>query len=303
MRRNMEKAWNLINPTLPPQLPAMLGGEELLFLYWLGLESDDAPLVDLGSFLGASAACMAAGAERAGSRAQVHSYDLFTYGSWCAPYAMGDGWRDGDDTQEWVRQRLGTLAARITLHKGDICQQSWTGSPIGSLFVDFTQNWHHHNHVCRAFLQHLRIGGVLAHQDYVYVLCYWLHVFMERYADHFEPLSPLILNGTAAWRYVDPLPQEAFDRGLNELLTFSQMLSLLERSIDRYDGIQKGMLLIARARFFLHAKGADAARLEYEKLISANAHPELGSHLDLLASEIAIWPQSGGPYDGFFREE
>lgn len=300
--RFLTKPWTIIDPALSPKLPAMLGGEEQQFLYWLGLESDDRPLVDLGTFLGASAASMAAGAQRAGSSSKVHSYDLFTYGPWCAPYGMGDGWNDGDDTLPWVQQQLGELRGRIGLNKGDICSQRWDGEPIGALFVDFTQNWHHHNHVCRAFLPHLRIGGVLAHQDYIYVVCYWLHVFMERYADHFEQMSPLIMNGTAAWRYVDPLPAEALAGDLQMRMTFSEMLELLERSIGRYEGTARDLLLIARGRFFLHARGPDAAQVECDELVRNNTNPLATPHIELFANEIPRWPRQGGPYQDFFRE-
>ena len=301
-QRRMIKPWTIIDPALPPKLPAMLGGEEQQFLYWLGVESDEAPLIDLGSFLGASAASMAAGAKRAGSSAKVHSYDLFTYGPWCAPYGMGPNWQDQDDTLPWVREQLGELAEGIVLHKGDICAQRWDGAPVGALFVDFTQNWNHHNHVCRAFLPGLKLGGVLAHQDYVYVLCYWLHIFMERYATHYEQLSPLIMNGTAAWRYVDPLPEEAFAGDLNLRLTFSEMLALLERSIDRYEGTARDLLLLARVRFFIHARGPAAARVEFDEVVRNNTNEQMAPHLELLRNELPLWPETGGPYAGFFRE-
>jgi len=301
-RRSMQKPWTIIDPSLPPRLPAMLGGEEQQFLYWLGVESDESPLLDLGSFLAASAASMASGVKRAGSTAKVHSYDLFTYGPWCGPYSMGDGWRDGDDTLPWVREQLGDLTEFIELHKGDICAQRWDGSPVGALFVDFTQSWKHHNHVCRAFLPGLKVGGVLAHQDYVYVLCYWLHIFMERYAAHYEQLSPLIMNGTAAWRYVEPLPAEAFEGDLNQRLTFSEMLALLEQSIARYEGTARDLLLLARIRFFIHARGPRAAQVELDEVVRNNSNAQLEPHLQVLIDELPRWPESGGPYAGFFRE-
>lgn len=282
----------------------MLWQEERQFLYWIGRQSNGLPIVDLGTFLGASAACMAAGAEDAGSASRVTSYDLFTYGSWCAPFEMGDGWENGADTRPFVQSLLAPWGNRVDLVKGDISAQHWDGGEIDTLFVDFTQNWNQHHHVCSAFLPYLRLGGVLAHQDYVHVLCYWLHIFMECYARHFELISQHIESCTAAWRYVDPLPPEAFEKGLNETLTFKQMLEFLERSIDKYDEPWRGLLMIARARFFLHARGPDAARHELSALeVKYGDVREIRPHLDGLSAEIPRWPQHGGAYAGYFIDD
>lgn len=279
----------------------MLWEEERQFLYWLGQQSNGQPILDLGTFLGASAACLAAGAESAGSASRVFSYDLFTYGPWCAPYGMGDGWKDDDDTRPFVQNLLARWGNRVDLIKGDISGHYWHGGEIDVLFVDFTQNWRQHHHVCRAFLPHLRLGGVLAHQDYVHVLCYWLHIYMEYYADHFELMSQHIESCTAAWRYTKALPQAAFDRGLNEMLTFTQMLKLLERSIEKYPEPWRGLLNIARARFFLHARGPDAATEQLRELEARYGNVEaIRQHLDGLAAEIPRWPKTGGSYAGYF---
>lgn len=297
----MNRPWSDIDLALTPQLPAMLGAEEQQFLHWLGQQNRGGAIVDLGAFLGASAACMSAGASSVNGSDPLYSYDLFTYGPWCEPFGMGDGWTDGEDTAKFVRGLLWPWRERIRLVKGDIVAQTWEHGGIDALFVDFTQNWTHHNHVCRAFLPHLRLGGILAHQDYVYVLCYWLHVFMERYADHFENLSLWIRNSTAAWRYTEPLPQEATTRGLNELLTWNEMLELIERSAECYQGAARCMIELARVRFFLHSKGIDAATQEWTAVERQFGASEQQHLIEDTRAEIARWPRDGGPYAGFFR--
>lgn len=279
--------WENIDFRELPDLPGMLALEERQFLYWLGSQNRGGPIVDLGTFLGLSAACMAKGLEAAGARGHISSYDLFVYGPWCQAYAVGDGWKDGDDLVPQVRASLAPWDERITLIKGDISQETWDGGPIETLFVDFTQNWKHHNHVCRAFLPHLQIGGILAHQDYVGVVAYWLHIFMERYAEHFEPISRHIKNSTAAWRYATPLPREAFEVGLDTALSFEQMLSLLERSVERYDGLWRGVILIARARMFMHFRGRDAALAEIRVVErDYGQFPDLAPLIETAAREI-----------------
>ncbi len=294
--------WRAIKRNVLPKLPAMLRLEERQFLYWLGQQNTGGAMVDLGTFLGASAGCMAAGAKDAGAKGIVHTYDHFVYGPWCAPYDMGPDWKSGDDTLPFVEKVLAPWKEHLQLHKGDISLKRWSGEPIDALFVDFTQSWIHHIYVTHLFLPYLRIGGVLAHQDYVYVLCYWLHIYMEYYADHFEPISRHIRNSTAAWRYVKPLPAQAFHHGLNEILTFSELLALLDRSIARYEEPWRGVLKAGRVRFFLHALGNEAALEELAKLEVEYKHaPNMREHLDALAVEIPPWKVHEGPYNNYFR--
>lgn len=302
----MDKPWHATPTESIPQLPAMLGGEELQFLYYMGQTSEGLPLVDLGTFLGGSAAAMAAGAESVGSASKVYTYDLFKYGKWCAGFDLGTGWNNGDDLLPYVKDRTLPWADRMEFFKGDIAEQPWTNGPIGALFVDFTQNWFHHNHVTKTFLPHLKLGGILAHQDYVYIVCYWLHVFMERYAEHFELISPLIMNGTAAWRYTKPLPEEALSRGLNELLSVNEMESLLDRSIARYEELSPlhaSLIKLARVRFYLHTQGLQRAQEALDDLKPDwLGHPNISPLISVTQGNIDTWRANGGPYpEGFFR--
>jgi hypothetical protein len=83
------------------------------------------------------------------------------------------------------------LGEHVTAVKGDICQASWPEQDIEILFVDFTHHWRHHEAVVRIFYRHMVPGrSLLIHQDYVYTLCYWLHVFMEFCRDSFDLVSP-----------------------------------------------------------------------------------------------------------------
>lgn len=278
----------------------MLGYEERQFLYWLGARSEGRTIIDLGTFLGASAACIADGAQAAGSDSRVISYDLFLYGPWCEPYKSRMDGFNGKDVFSWVENALSPWGDRIGLVKRDITTQRWIGNEVEALFVDFTQNWDHHNHVCRHFLPHLKVGGILAHQDYVHVLCYWLHIFMERFADHFEVLSRRIEYSTAAWILRDRLPPEAFEP-LNKQMTVPEMMDLLASSITRYDGVWRALIELSRVRFILHAYGVDAARAELKVWQDRNGmHESAQPHFEVLKQEIEDWPPTGDPYAGYF---
>ncbi len=181
-------------PTTPP---GMLGGEERQFLYFAARDfyAGMGEIVDAGAFLGASAGALAAGLR---DNPRVHdkfrritSYDLFEFAEFYRTYVPDAPLRPGDDTRPLFHEFVGRLGEHVTSVKGDICQASWPERDIEILFVDFTHHWRHHEAVVRIFYRHMVPGrSLLIHQDYVYTLCYWLHVFMEFYRDSFDLVSP-----------------------------------------------------------------------------------------------------------------
>lgn len=292
-------------------VPAMLGLEERQFLYHLGrdLYRGEGEILDVGAFLGASACALGAGLRdnrRALRRQQrIHSYDFFSYGEYYQGYLSGGAWKNGDDTLPVYRRHIAPFADLIEPIKGDICAQRWDGRPIEILFVDFTQTWAHHEFVVRTFYPHLMSGhrSILVHQDFIFTVCYWLHIFMEYYRDCFELIDPHVWNSSAAWLVKDPLPTSALSEPLNERLRFAELLELLDRSIDRYPTQPwRGVLDCARARFFLHARGPDAALEAARRVEQGRAEtPLLEPHYAALMHDIRSWVPERSPYRDFFR--
>ena len=297
--------WREVPVSVLPDVPGMLGGEERQFLYWYARDkyTGGGEIVELGAFLGQSASALGAGLavnpRCTDKRGRVHSFDRFAYEkSFYAQY-LDEPLAEGADTLPSVRRNLGAYADYVAAVKGEIVAAQW-GSPIELLFVDFTQTWQHHDAVARIFYPHLQIGSYLAHQDYLYVVCYWLHVWMEYYSDYFRCVSPHILNATAVWELVKPLPPHAFTVSLAQMLRIDQILSLMDGSFARY--AQRGelvydvLLQCARVRFLLHAYGAPVARQEAAKL------PPIHPAVDHLRDEIERWArQPPSDYEGFFR--
>jgi hypothetical protein len=291
--------WRDVAPQEVPNPPSMLHLQERQFLYWYAKAIYDGrgALVDLGAFLGASAACMAAGLARnpAARPGIVHSFDFFTYADFHAALVPDCGLAPGDDTVPLFWRHVGPHRQFVRVVKGDITRAQWN-APIAFLFVDFTQSWDHHQRVIETFYPHLQVGSYLAHQDYIYVLCYWLHIWMERWSACFQTVAAHVPASTAAWKLVKPLPPEAF-LPLNAQLAAPELLALLDRSIARYataSDVVRMMLGCARARFFVHVYGPDAAA---DIAASLPAHPLVLQ----LRDEIARWRQGPSPYAGFFR--
>ena len=292
-----------------PTVPGMLGPEELQFLYHSAQRhyTGAGEIVDAGAFLGGSAAAMGAGLRDNPNVAQktrrIYSYDFFEFTDFHRPYIGGRGLEAGDDTLPLFREFTRTLERHITVTKGDICAQTWPDRNIEILFVDFTQHWDQHEFLVRTFYPHLIPGqSLVIHQDYVFTVCYWLHVFMEYYASCFEQISLYIPNATAAWTVRSPLPADAFRTPLNRKLPFAGLLALFDQSRERYTGPQQRAVLgCARGRMLLHGLGPDRASDYVAQLAAEHRDNEvILQHVDILASEIAAYRQRPWYRDDFF---
>jgi hypothetical protein len=292
-----------------PPVPGMLGPEELQFLYFSAQRhyTGAGDIVDAGAFLGASAAAMGAGLrdnpQVTNKTGRIYSYDFFEFGDYHQPYIGDRGLKPGDDTLPLFHEYTRSVRSHIIAKKGDICAQTWSGGDIEVLFVDFTQHWDHHEFVVRTFYPHLIPGrSLLIHQDFVFTVAYWLHIFMEHYARCFEWISPYIPNATAAWLVKSPLPREALKTPLNRKLPFAELLALLDRSRERYtEPLQRGVLACARGRMLLHGLGPDRAS-DYVKQLAAeyDDNEAIRHHIVVLASEIDLFRQKPWYRDDFF---
>jgi hypothetical protein len=288
------KIWDSAPLAQLASVPGMLSGEELQFLYFVAREfySGLGEIVDAGAFLGASAQAFAAGLENNPAvrhkAKRIFSYDFFEFSDFYRSYLPDRQLTVGDDTLPLFHEFTKQFSAYITAAKGDICQQSWPRRNIEILFVDFTQRWQHHEFVVRNFYPNLIPGrSLLIHQDYVYTVCYWLHIFMEYYKNSFNLISPLIPNSTAAWLYNWPLPSEAFQTPLNERLSFSDLLALFDRSLATYSGTAAGLLKCARGRLILDGLGPIQAT-EYATMLEQEyrGDSKVLPHVTILRDEI-----------------
>jgi hypothetical protein len=139
------------------------------------------------------------------------------------------------------------------------------------------------------------------HQDYVFTVAYWLHIFMEHYASCFEWISPYIPYATAAWVVKRSLPPDAVQTPLNRKLPFGELLALLDRSRERYTGVPGGVLACARGRMLLHGLGPARATEYVAQLVAEYRDNEvILQHVRILAKEIEIYRQAPWYRNDFF---
>lgn len=142
-------------PSALDAIPGLLTTYEKQVLYRLARHlPDPAAIVEIGSYQGLSAACMAA----AHPRATLHCVDTFK-----AENITGN---EGDDTLEAFRQHTRPYQERITVHCGFSYEMvEATPRDVALLFVDGDHSWQGVTNDLRLYGPRLRAGGVLVLHD------------------------------------------------------------------------------------------------------------------------------------------
>lgn len=154
-----------IEPDLPSgtdDIPAMTTLGERFAFYRMARDASPGAVVELGTWLGAATAYMAAGIRDAG-RAPMDSFDRF---QWKAVHAVKAGGPLRQPMLAQVRENLGSLAAHVRLHQAEFNNITWDQRKISVLVADGPKRV---REICRVFAifgPHLAEGALLAWQDF-----------------------------------------------------------------------------------------------------------------------------------------
>lgn len=179
---------------LAARVPTMLTAEESRLYHWLGRRvAGGGAVVDLGAYVGGSAARLLSGLAMAGHATPVHSYDRFRSSRvlW-ARYMPDEPLPEADDADllPVVRRHLAPWGRQVVLHVGDIGEKRWEGGPIEILSVDAAKGSAMADHIADQFFPALVPGrSILVQQDYLMAVQPWLCAQMAGMRDRFLPLA------------------------------------------------------------------------------------------------------------------
>lgn len=178
-------------------------------------------IVEVGPWLGANTAQMAAGTADQLKPAPIHAYDLFVARSDEVRKAASRAMMlvEGDDTRPLVQSLIASFGGQVTLHKGDILDSSWDGQPIALYVDDAAKTPTNFYHVMQTFAPSFVPGVTLVVlMDYGF----WRKLqtpgqrrrfrvqqnLVERHRECFEEIRDDVFDGEvmAAFRYIKPLP-------------------------------------------------------------------------------------------------
>jgi hypothetical protein len=281
LRSLIDRPWRDI--ALPPDavgIPTMLSKMERRVLYSLARDyaSDDAAIVDAGSFLGGSTAALLAGVR---DRAEpwtgppVTSYDLFRVDDYMVPKYF---WEDqsigiGDSFRPRFDSHVSRFDVPHVVREGDITQIGWSGGPIDVLFLDILKSWEINDVVLRDFFPSLVPGrSVIVHQDYGWGQNPWIAITVELMRDS------LVLLDWMEWGshvyFVESEIASGVCQGGVGGLDIDAKIELIEQAASHAEGWVLGMLEISRAILVAERDGPEAALAELEAV--RERHPQRG---------------------------
>ncbi|MEL7256123.1 MAG: hypothetical protein AAGL23_18270 [Pseudomonadota bacterium] len=190
-------------------VPTMLNVKEQSYYVWLGRDwaQGQGAIVDLGSFAGGSAACLAEGVAQAGRAQVVVGYDKFGLKDypgfkercakyWAVPPASQSRF-DPPQMPDSVPNDLLPLAELflspwgdgIQLHKGQIEEMTWDAGPIEVLVMDASKAAATMDQMSATFFPHLIPGrSIVVQQDLLWWQQPWIAAQMALLSEYFRPV-------------------------------------------------------------------------------------------------------------------
>lgn len=173
-------------PVEVTRVPAMLQDEERQYLYWVTRHAYEGwgEIVELGPWVGASSAALAAGLRDRGSQARVRSFDLFEWKPRYMERILRARLPERADFLHVFREQTATFERWIDARKTDLLQATWDGPVIEILFVDAAKTWELFDAILRTFGPFLRAGrSRVIHQDFRHYAHPWLPLCTDSQPD------------------------------------------------------------------------------------------------------------------------
>lgn len=189
-------------------IPAMTTEAERQCYYRLVIDAAAAgAVVELGAWLGAATAYIAAGMRDAGVSTKAQVYDRFVWKP--ASHTKKAGGPITRPPLEAFKANLGPLLAHVDAHPAEIARLAWRGGPVAVLICDAPKRIPEISHVLTAFAHALMPGALLAWQDFAYFPSYDIPAAVMRLGDRLEmaeavyPGTTVVFRVRRSWRLHD----------------------------------------------------------------------------------------------------
>jgi hypothetical protein len=239
------------------EVTSMLWTEEKRMLYYLAREdyTGSGGIVDMGSFLGGSTVCLAAGLRtRSLTGAEIHAYDLFRLGEWeRATYFPDESSRTS--VRDVFEENIARYRELVDVHEGDILTFPWNGSPIEILFVDIAKSYRVFDHLVQSYFPFLILGrSLVILQDYLSPQTGpWHHVVMEKLSSHFEYVADCTA-ASAIFLLRSQIPRQTLMESLWDAMDLQEKLTLMDRAIERLDTEEKRNFLRSNRKLLVDGR-------------------------------------------------
>jgi hypothetical protein len=189
-----------------PAIPAMTTDAEREFYYRIVREAaGKGAIVELGAWLGASTAYIAAAIRDSGFAPKAHVYDKFLSKPGHvrkveAFYAKHDKPIPTGPSLEQFKANLGPLLDYVEVHPCQIERMEWSGEPIAVLITDAPKRVPAISPVLTTLRSALQPGAIMAWQDFCHFPSYEIPACLYRIRQHLEFVEAVVPGTTLAFR-------------------------------------------------------------------------------------------------------
>jgi hypothetical protein len=195
-----------MRPELPisaQAIPAMTTDAERACYYRLVREqAPRGEVVELGAWLGAATAYIAAGMRDAGVATKAQVYDRFVWKP--SAHDKKAGGPLGMSQIEAFRQYLGPLMAHVDVHAGEVASLRWSGGDVALLVCDAPKRIPEISAALTTFGPSMPVGSLMAWQDFAYFPSYDIPAALMRMEGHVEFVEAVYPGTTAVFRVTKP---------------------------------------------------------------------------------------------------
>jgi len=203
-------------------IPAMTNETERLLYYRLAKENaNKGAVVELGAWLGASSAYIAAGMRDSGTAGRAHVYDRFlskpVHAEKVKAFHAEHGGEPGElpmgDCLPQFKNNLGPLLDYLVVHKGEIDAIKWADDkPIAVLISDAPKRAGVISSVLTAFASALRPGALMAWQDFCHFPSYEIPACLSKLGNKIEFVEATVPGSTLCFRVREQWKREDVTR-------------------------------------------------------------------------------------------
>ena len=190
-----------------PPIPAMTTDAERECYYRLTKEAaDKGEIIELGAWLGASTAYIAAGIRDSGVQTKAHVYDKFESKIGHIDKVKAFYEKHGLDKAptgpclQSFRDNLGPLIKYVEPHAGQIENMQWDGKPIALMVTDAPKRVPAISSVLTKLRHALQPGSIMAWQDFCHFPSYEIPACLYRLRDHLEFVEAVVPGTTLVFR-------------------------------------------------------------------------------------------------------
>ncbi len=201
-----------------PVIQAMSTEPERRYFYSLASRhSGQGSIVEIGPWLGASTAYIAAGLRDSRVPAIFHVYDQFAWRRGAGVKWIDDKRANGESFLEEFKGNLGPLAELVQAHQVGISEMTWDGAPVELLFLDAPKRLREISKVLTLFGPALLPGvSIMVWQDFLHFPSFEIPAALSRLKGRIEPIHAVKRGTTLGFKVTDRwAPAEVSERALN----------------------------------------------------------------------------------------